>query len=369
MRQIEQVVDQVADALAEVAVIRWCTPIEASNATALLASGKSVPELSYPEVDVDAVTSRLRKAQTAAKRLGTHPLRPAIEDTLDAGVETARVIAARDDDSFTQWSRSRHGLPDSETLAEAETLLEGEATCAPTPDLLQATEFMAAARQVLDAYALTEWQVVAKARLAKAAVNSQRRQLIVREDALFDFTEAAGLLVHEIGGHVLRASNAQAQPDPTASLAVGDSAPTEEGIATWLEQHLGVATSRRLRIFAARAVAIRLSATAGASEVLEILRPLVGVHEAAAITLRVKRGLINLESVGGYTKDHAYLSGFIQIRKLLAEDISRFPSLMTTKWPLELLPLAEGLIGAGALHEPRRLPSAHLLCVAQGQQR
>ena len=110
-----------------------------------------------------------------------------------------------------------------------------------------------------------------------------------------------------------------------------------------------------------------LARSAGAASIVQALQPHLGWQDSATVALRVKRGLNDLEQPGGYTKDHAYLSGLTQITAHLSQHPSDLVALMATKWPLQLLDHTRTLLDAGHLRSPTHLPRIeHTTAVTTG---
>jgi hypothetical protein len=143
------------------------------------------------------------------------------------------------------------------------------------------------------------------------------------------------LVVHEIGGHVLRWENARTQPEPLLSIPLGNTTATEEGLAVLLEEETGVIDDRQMSIYGARVIGVTLSLELGIVDVGRHLAGIVGPEAAAEIALRCKRGLPDPNQPGGPSKDHGYLTGYLTVRKL---DPSAVRMLRSVKWPTDRLP-------------------------------
>jgi hypothetical protein len=208
----------------------------------------------------------------------------------------------------------------------------------------------------LDRYDIHDWQVITTERMSTMAVDQALRCVSIREDARFNRSEVARLVVHEVGAHVLRGVNASRQTDPTAGLPLGDAVGTEEGLAGWFEHQLGVATPRTLRVYAARTIATHLAASEGILTIVRALAPYVGWSAATAIGLRVKRGLSDLNRPGGYLKDQVYLRGLVDVSEALRDNPDWLQPLMAVKWSIEHLGKACAMLSAEDLQAPDLTP-------------
>jgi hypothetical protein len=353
-------VEAVAASVNAVRPIAWCTPDEVQDLGALVvnAAQRAQPlgrELHYSQRPDPKLPAALRSARRWIEEFDDGPIAAEVSAYLEAAIATVDAISSDDDDTFTRWSLSAHGTPSPATLAWAKEVLASP-VAPPEPLIISAESMGQRTVEALKRQGLDDWQVQVEPRVAKMGVDHTRKLVLVREDASFSEVETQRLLVHEVGGHVLRAVNAGSQPDPSASLPFSDATATEEGLATWLEGNAAVQTSNQLRIFAARAVAVDLAGTCGISEITQALAEPLGWTDAATVAIRVKRGLRYPDRPGGYTKDHAYATGLRLVGEHLNNHLYDLDVLMATKWPLRLLPLTHSLISAGQLHRAERMP-------------
>ena len=237
----QKALDVVIQAVGQVQVIQWCTPQDVAGLTKSLidaAQGRrpSPERPRYEEVPAAAVLDALRLAAQRLVDLADHPLIPDITEHLHAARAAVNAVTSRDDEELSAWSLTQHGGPDSSTLAMAAELLAAE----PSNDeeTYVAADLAALVTAALASHHLHDWRVEITTRLAKMSVLAIRKTVYIRHDARISEREAECLVTHEVEGHVLRAANAFVQPDPVACIALGDSLPTEEGIAAWLERSL-----------------------------------------------------------------------------------------------------------------------------------
>ncbi|WP_338447538.1 tyrosine/phenylalanine carboxypeptidase domain-containing protein [Pelagerythrobacter marensis] len=160
------------------------------------------------------------------------------------------------------------------------------------------------------------------------------------------------LIEHEIGTHVVTRYNGRRQPLHTLAGGLADYDILQEGLAVLGEYLAGYLPAERLRIIAARVVAVHMAVERKAGP--EIYACLVEEHgirskEAFDTAVRAKRG-------GGLTKDALYLKGLAELLAHLHHD-GDFPILFLGKFALKQLPSLQKLIADGILHPPDLLPS------------
>ena len=143
-----------------------------------------------------------------------------------------------------------------------------------------------------------------------------RGSLLVGRQARIPASRVEPLLQHEIGTHVVTYHNGRAQPFRQLCSGLAAYEAFQEGLAVLAEFLVGGLSRPRLRLLAARVIAIR-HMIAGATFV-DTYRELDGRYgfdrrTAFTVTMRTFRG-------GGLTKDAVYLRGLCQILKYLSDD-------------------------------------------------
>jgi hypothetical protein len=283
----------------------------------------------------------------------------------------AAALANGNDDIFSKLEQSQVGLPSHQLVDLASAILSGDLSAVPfdvcTTDESNQVLFTSAEMQVrmtaaLAEYNLHDWSVVEDSHMtAQASVNGPLRRVRVRMGTRFAPHSANRLLAHEIGGHVLRWANSQRQPEEWASIPLGRTVPTEEGLAAWREVEFGLLAEKQLRVYAARVVAVDAAQREGLVDVARRILPYVGVQQAAEIAIRSKRGLFDPNGPGGQTKDWGYLAGLLTMAELAQNNISGLRLLAGVKWPVEDLPLVTELYEQGQIIPPEYLPEADRL--------
>lgn len=293
-----------------------------------------------------ALAEHLEPALRAAHRRAVHTIdafevrQQALNDCDSSGLQAAN-------DAFAAWSRTAYGdLDDTEndtTTAAAAALLHIDAHSDTTTmtggrrwDAPQATR---PAQQILDTLA-PGWTVRVAPLAANMTTRGARHELAV--SATLDVTthELRRLLIHE-SAHILRTRNAEAHLDGLTAVPLGpDITATEEGQAIWWEHHTHTASPQTMLTYAARALAVHTAQHGTIYDVMDALTPHLDPTAAAAIAIRVKRGVPDPMLPGAMVKDRAYLTGHRRLTTLAAAP-EALTVLMSTKWALSLQPLAK----------------------------
>jgi hypothetical protein len=169
-------------------------------------------------------------------------------------------------------------------------------------------------------------------------------------DRAFTLREAWRLALHEVLGHLTAAENGRQQPLRLLEWGSAFSFADQEGVALCIEQSFGVLDRARLRALAGRVLATR-NMHAGAS-FGETARCLLrdhhfSAHDAIAICERAYRG-------GGVARDVGYLSGYLRVRRALAQADTTLDELRMGRVGLDALPELRALSAQGLLR-----PSTH----------
>jgi uncharacterized protein (TIGR02421 family) len=159
------------------------------------------------------------------------------------------------------------------------------------------------------------------------------------------------LIQHEVGTHLVTYENGLVQPLLLFSAGLPGYEQTQEGLAMLAEYISGGLEPNRLRLIAARVIAVDMM-TRGAAFV-EIFRRMHDdlrlTDEAAwSVTMRVTRG-------GGSSKDAIYLRGLIEILDHMRSGLSLEP-LLIGKIALAHVPLVEELLWRQILAPPLLRP-------------
>jgi uncharacterized protein (TIGR02421 family) len=172
-------------------------------------------------------------------------------------------------------------------------------------------------------------------------------RLLIPETAAFRADRVEPLLHHEIGTHVVTYVNGARQPLTLLTIGLPGYDETQEGLAVLAEYLTGGLDPRRLRVLAARVVAVReMLDGAGFLEIFEALRAKhqIPTRTAWSIAIRVVVG-------GGSVKDAIYLRGITRILEALAEGLT-LDVLFVGKLALDHIPLIQDLLDREVLHAP-----------------
>jgi len=253
------------------------------------------------------------------------------------------MLSERDKPDFLYSSQQLFGNVEETLLEVARAILVASAAPREPADreMLDARAFAAMATAELE-YLKHQYDAVSTAvrvrddvegvMVSRGTLNISSRYQISRERAF-------ALLQHEVGTHVATYYNGMAQPFKLFYLGVPGYEQLQEGLAVLSEYMTGGLTNQRMRILAARVVAVHhMLAGNPFTATFDLLVEKHGFKPETAfyIAMRVYRG-------GGLTKDAVYLKGLLNVVEYVKEgnDISR---LLIGKIRQDYLPIIQELL-------------------------
>lgn len=279
------------------------------------------------------------------------------------------MLDERDTPRFLLGSLQLYGGVDDALMGLARQLLSvipppQARTKAKEDECLDAAAMAERARAEIEHYRQIHPLMTAKVQIRGdiSGLIVSRGDLLIGQHVKIAASRVPALLQHEVGTHLLTYYNGRAQPLRQLYSGLAGYDEWQEGLAVLAEFMVEGLSDSRLRLLAARVVAVR-HLVEGASFV-EIFRELhrnhgFEAHTAFGITMRVCRG-------GGLTKDAVYLRGLAGLLRYL-QDGGAWEPLFVGKIREDHIPIIEELQWREVLHpiplQPRYLNDAR----AQGK--
>jgi uncharacterized protein (TIGR02421 family) len=266
--------------------------------------------------------------------------------------EIARQVTAledRDTSRFLYGSLQLYGGVSPTLVSTAELLLRTIPAQAPSGQSVTAGAFADAARAEFERYRALypDFPVQIEVRDDVAELMVSFGRLIIPATAAIRSDRVDALLHHEVGTHVVTYQNGTRQPLTLLTIGLPGYDETQEGLAVLAEYLTGGLDPRRLRVLAARVVAIdKMLDGAGFLEIFATLRDqfTIPTRTAWSIAIRVIVG-------GGNVKDAIYLRGIMHLLEVLAEGVD-LEVLLVGKFALNHIPLIQDLLDREVLHPP-----------------
>jgi uncharacterized protein (TIGR02421 family) len=303
-------------------------------------------------VDPDAVKRRLYRLDFA--RLEDPLLERLFTDKRHEIDAQLTMLATRNTPSFRPTSMFLYGAVSAALLEDARRILDLRRGRTARGRTVTAPEIANAARELIGSYnrkdAVFDAKVEVRDDVTGLMVSSNR--LLVGSATAMQAARLDALLAHEVSTHLLTFVNGAAQGLSIFRSGLAKYEGIQEGLGVFAEWAVGGLSITRLRLIAARVVAV--DAMQRGSEFMEtyrLLRRELGFSIAGAfgIATRVHRS-------GGLAKDAIYLEGFRAIVDYVASGGALAPFWLG-KIARTDVPAIEELLQRGLVHAPTFLPS------------
>ncbi len=314
------------------------------------------PTLRYRMLAVDPELGKRRLYDLPLERLEDPVLALLLRDKRRELDRQLDMIEDRDSERFLAGSLQLYGGVSEDLLAHASAILAALAAAVPAvveAPRCDAQQFAARARSELDRYRRAHPALAAVVQIRDdiPGLLVSHGDLLVPRRLSITAARAEALLQHEVGTHVVTYANGRSQPLKVFAAGLAGHEALQEGLALVAEHLAGGLDAERLRLIAARTVAVhRLCEGASFPAVVAELtdRHGLSVRAGFGIAIRVFR-------CGGLTKDAIYLRGLLQLLDHFAAGGALEP-LLVGKVALDQVPLVEELLRRQVLRPPPLRP-------------
>ncbi len=313
------------------------------------------PAFHYRPLPVDPVVLKRQLYETPVDRVEDPAIGQLLRDKVDELDREINMLLDINTPRFIHGSIQLYGDVEDSLFALAKEILGRlpKGTKTKHSDQLDALEFAACAREEIEYLRQQDTEVRATVEV-RDDVNGlmvSHGSLLVGADTRIARDRVPALLQHEIGTHVLTYYNGKGQPFRQLYAGLSGYEALQEGIAVLSEYFVGGLCGNRLRLLAARVIAVR--AVLDGVSFVECFQRLVDQYYfsprvAFSTTMRVFRG-------GGLTKDAIYLRGLVQTLAYFSQGGGLEP-LLIGKISVDHIPMMRELQWRQVLTEPRLRP-------------
>ncbi len=148
---------------------------------------------------------------------------------------------------------------------------------------------------------------------------TKNHSIILKKTATFKENRLKALLVHEIGTHVFRFENGKLQNFRLLERGTAGYLRTEEGLAVWNQNNLGLDLGEKTLTPAFLVVAVYLAEKMGFHDLFHYLKNTFEVNDDLAwkLCVKAKRGFGDTAQKGAFTKDAIYFLGLRDIERFV----------------------------------------------------
>lgn len=314
------------------------------------------PEFLYRPQEVDASTLKRRLFRIPLERIEDAALHQLFEEKRDELDRQISMLADRGTENLLYGSLQVFGAASDRLVNLAKKLLAKippHAHDDKAGEFLDAKTFVDCATREIEHLRRQSPTLAATVQLRDdvPGLMVSRGHLLVGRGTRVPRARLQATLQHEVGTHVLTYHNGRAQPFHQLHSGVAGYEELQEGLAVLAEYLVGGLSRPRLRLLAARVLAVdSLRRGAEFIETFRLLHDEYGYaqHGAYMIAMRVYRG-------GGLTKDAVYLRGLVNLLDYLADGHDLEP-LLIGKVALDQVELIEELRWRQVLNPPALRP-------------
>ncbi len=264
------------------------------------------------------------------------------------------MLATRNTPSFRPASMFLYGAISAELLEDARRILAMNRPRTTRGKRVRAPDIAVAASELIRSYSCNDAFFDAKVEVRDdiSGLMVSGNKLLIGSATAMQAARLDALLAHEVSTHLLTHVNGAAQGLSIFRSGLAKYEGIQEGLGVFAEWAVGGLSHTRLRLLAARVVAVdAMQRGSDFMETYRLLRRDLGfsISGAFGIATRVHRS-------GGLAKDAIYLEGFRAIVSHVASGGPLAPFWLG-KIALTDVPAIEELLQRGLVHAPTFLPS------------
>ncbi len=352
-RMLRNLDNKIAEMDSQIKLLSYINPRNISEQKAVFLSNPEFsPRFYYKDLDLDFSLMRhdLKKLPEV-----NHALYPLYKKKIEELDFKLAMLEARSTDDFSGFSEKVFGRVTRHLYQEALKFLKShEGKVQPDEseelDTRKTTEIL---KDFLKSHNLGHWQIKLVDDSVADIQVTKRDAILLKKGAKFRRNRLKALLVHEIGTHVFRYENGKLQPLRILERGTAGYLRTEEGLAVWNQNQLGLDLGDKFLTPAYQIVALYVAQRMGFQDLFHYLKGTFDMPDDLAwkLCLKAKRGFEDSSVRGAFTKDAIYFMGARDIDRFLAKD-GDITDLYVGKISIDDLPLVQKIEG---LRDPKFL--------------
>ena len=163
-----------------------------------------------------------------------------------------------------------------------------------------------------------DWEFILSSNMAsRISVEPEQKKIYINKEKMFSEEDIKRLQIHEIDTHVLRVENGMKRGFYILSSGTAGSLSHEEGLAIYNEEKMKVQDESVLKLYAARFL-VCCNIDKSFYQNFDMLVNLGCDKEMAMyVVSRIKRGLSDSSTSGGFIKDYVYFQGYNEVKEFI----------------------------------------------------
>jgi len=345
-RMLRKVDERIVELDKQIKLLSYINPRNITEQKALfLENPEFSPRFSYRdlELDVDQFRADLKKIPEV-----NHELFPLYKNKIKELNQRIDLLEGRGSSDYSTLSDQLFGRVTRHMYQEALKFIRENANKtqpdkSPEIDHKKSLETL---EGFLKQYGLGFWKIKILDESVADIQVTKRDTILVKKGAKFQSNRLQALLVHEIGTHVFRFENAKLQPFRLLERGTAGYLRTEEGLAVWNQNQLGLDLGDKFLTPAYQIVALYVAERMGFQDLFHYLKTTFELNDDLCwkLCLKAKRGFNNSEEKGSFTKDMVYFAGNRDIEKFVAKG-GQISDLYVGKITVDDLPLVQKIEG------------------------
>ncbi|MBU0963971.1 DUF1704 domain-containing protein [Patescibacteria group bacterium] len=306
------------------------------------------PQFIYKKHDLNI--NHLRNEIKKIPKNIDHPLMPLYLEKIKEIDDKLSLIDNIGRPEMAEYSIKLFGSVSNELYEQALSFMKNEKLEKDTSKKLNTEEVIKRLSAYLSQKKLTRWKIKILETATSGMQINKKNTIFVNKKANFSENRLKALIAHEIETHIFRLENGRLQKYSLFEQGTANYLTTEEGLAIYNQNSLGIPLGEKYFSPALNIAAIYHGNNLSFTELFHFLQSNFKIDKAKAwrICVRTKRGLENTNEPGAFAKDIVYFIGYQMIQRLLKD-----------KGIDELKKLYIGKIGIHDLkyiHDPKQWP-------------
>ncbi|MFC1687144.1 tyrosine/phenylalanine carboxypeptidase domain-containing protein [Patescibacteria group bacterium] len=276
----------------------------------------SSPQFSYKPLDIDI--HLLRRELKKMHKTFHHPLAELMLRKIDELEIRLNLIEARGTKKMMNSSIQLYGDVAENEFTEAHNLVVKGNVEKDTSEKISVPNVVKQLQDYLAQHNLSNWKVIIQEEATTDMQVNKRGTVFVRKKAQITSNRLKSLIVHEIETHVFRHENGKRQPYRIFEQGTAGYLETEEGLAIFNQEQLGIPLGEKKLWSALNVIGIWHGKHMGFLDLFHHLLKTYPINRDTAwrVCVKVKRGLHDTDEHAAFTKDRVYFSGYKKVKSL-----------------------------------------------------
>lgn len=277
------------------------------------------PQFTYRQPDLD--TGALRNELKKIPRLVNHPLMPLYARKIEEINDKLSLIDHIGTPAVLEDAARLYGSVSDVLYQHAISFIKEQSSRPDTSKRIKIDEVVKRVTAFLADKHLSKWKVKVLESATSGMQVNKKNAVLINKKSRFTENRLAALLTHEIETHVYRLENGRLQKYRLFEQGTPGYLTTEEGLAIYNQNQIGVPFGNKFYVPAINVIAIYQGARLPFVELFHYLINTFGLEpeKAWGVCLRVKRGLHDTGQPGSFTKDRAYFAGYRLIQQFVKD--------------------------------------------------